>query len=114
MPWLVELKKQYGPQGFEIVGVATDVDAGNKTIDQFAKDMGVNYQIVLGAQDVDDAYGGIEGLPTNFFVDRNGTIVANSQGLIGRGEIEDSIKLALGPPGASSAPAAAQPAGAPR
>src|SRR5215813_11018242 len=29
MPWFVELQKQYGPQGFEIVGVALD-DSGKE------------------------------------------------------------------------------------
>src|SRR5215475_3035587 len=41
MPWFVELQKQYGSQGLQIVGVAMD-DASEEDIAKFAKDMGVN------------------------------------------------------------------------
>src|SRR5258708_32409031 len=45
MPWFVELQKQYGPQGFQIVGVAMD-DATTEDIAKFAKEMALNYPIL--------------------------------------------------------------------
>src|SRR5215813_13745196 len=36
MPWFVELQKEYGPQGLQIVGVAMD-DASPADISEFAK-----------------------------------------------------------------------------
>jgi thiol-disulfide isomerase/thioredoxin len=93
MPWLVELQKQYGPQGLEIVGVALD-DSGKDTIQKYAKDMGVNYTILQGQDSVGDAYGAV-GLPATFYIDRNGKIVDSALGLVSRGEIEDDIKKAL-------------------
>ncbi len=39
MPWLVELQKQYGPDGLQIVGVAMD-DASQDDIAKFAKGYG--------------------------------------------------------------------------
>jgi thiol-disulfide isomerase/thioredoxin len=94
MPWFVDLQKQYGSQGLQIIGVAMD-DSGKDAIDKFAKEMGVNYLIVQGKEAVGNAYGGVLGLPTTFFIDRNGKIVDSSAGLIGKGEIEDNIKKAL-------------------
>jgi peroxiredoxin len=94
MPWFVDLQKQYGSQGLQIIGVAMD-DSGKDAIDKFAKEMGVNYLIVQGKEAVGDAYGGVLGLPTTFFIDRNGKIIDSSSGLIGKGEIEDNIKKAL-------------------
>jgi hypothetical protein len=48
-----------------------------------------------GKEAVGDAYGGVLGLPTTFFIDRNGKIIDSSSGLIGKGEIEENIKKAL-------------------
>jgi thiol-disulfide isomerase/thioredoxin len=96
MPWFVELQKQYGPDGLQIVGVAMD-DASSADIGAFAKDMGVNYPVLIGKESVGDAYGGVQFLPENFYIDRNGKVVDRAFGLKGRGEIEDDIKKILGP-----------------
>lgn len=93
MPWLVELQKQYGPQGLEIVGVALD-DSGKDTIQKFATQMGVNYTILQGQDAVGDAYGAV-GLPATYYIDRNGKIIDSALGLVSRSEIEDNIKKAL-------------------
>jgi thiol-disulfide isomerase/thioredoxin len=94
MPWFVELQKQYGPQGLQIVGVAMD-DSGKDEIAKFAKDMGVNYPVLIGKEAVGDAYGGVPALPETFFIGRDGKIVDRIIGLKGRTDIEESIKKAL-------------------
>src|SRR6202035_5873669 len=55
MPWFVELQNQYAAQGFQIVGVAMD-DASKEDIAKFAKEMGVNYPILIGKESVGDQY----------------------------------------------------------
>ena len=102
MPWFVDLQKEYGPQGFQIVGVAMD-DSSKEDIAKFAKDMGVNYPVLLGKEAVGDEYGGVPALPESFFIGRDGKIVDKIIGLRGRSEIEDSIKKALDTPGGTSA-----------
>ena len=94
MPWFVEMQNQYGSQGLQIVGVAMD-DASKEDIAKFAKDMGVNYPILLGKEAVGDSYGGVPALPESFFIGRDGKVVDKIIGLKGKGEIEDSIKKAL-------------------
>ena len=94
MPWFEEMQKQYGPQGLQVVGIAMD-DASKEDIARFAKDMGVNYPILLGKEAVGDAYGGVQFLPSTFFIDRDGKVVDRIFGLKSRSEIEDNIKLAL-------------------
>jgi thiol-disulfide isomerase/thioredoxin len=101
MPWFVELQKQYGPQGLEIVGVALD-DSGKDAIEKYAKEMGVNYTILQGQDSVGDAYGAI-GLPTSYFIDRDGKIIDSASGLVSRSEIEENIKKALAGGGSRSA-----------
>jgi thiol-disulfide isomerase/thioredoxin len=95
MPWFVELQKEYGPQGFQIIGVAMD-DASTEDIAKFAKEMGVNYPILLGKESVGQAYGGVGVLPTTFFVDRDGKLIAREFGLVSRSVFVDHIKQALG------------------
>jgi thiol-disulfide isomerase/thioredoxin len=109
MPWFVELQNQYGPQGLQIIGVAMD-ESGKDDIAKFAKEMGVNYPVLLGKEAVGEAYGGVPALPETFFISRDGKIVDRIIGLKGRGEIEDSIKKALETqPGTSQAEAAPAP-----
>ncbi len=95
MPWFVELQKEYGPQGFQIVGVAMD-DASTEDITKFAKQMGVNYPVLLGKEAVGESYGGVGVLPTTFFIDRDGKLVAREFGLQSRSVFVDHIKDALG------------------
>ncbi len=94
MPWFVELQNQYAAQGFQIVGVAMD-DASKEDISKFAKDMGVNYPILIGKESVGDEYGGVPALPESFLIGRDGKIVDKILGLRGKAEIEDAIKKAL-------------------
>jgi len=94
MPWFVELQKEYGPQGFQIIGVAMD-DASTEDIAKFAKDMGVNYPVLIGKDSVADSYGGVSVLPTTFFVDRDGKLIAREFGLQSRSVFVDHIKQAL-------------------
>jgi thiol-disulfide isomerase/thioredoxin len=94
MPWLVELQKKYGPQGLQIIGVAVD-DSEEKVISDFSHKMGVNYPVLLGTEKVADLYGGVDGLPTNFFLDRSGKVVDHVLGLVSESVIEDAIKKSL-------------------
>lgn len=112
MPWFVDLQNEYGSQGLQIVGVAMD-DSSKEDIAKFAKDMGVNYPVLLGKEAVGDAYGGVPALPETFFIGRDGKIVDKIIGLKGKADIEDAIKEALKTPGgnmqsAASAPVAVQ------
>jgi thiol-disulfide isomerase/thioredoxin len=108
MPWFIELQKKYGAQGLQILGVAMD-DSSKEDIAKFAKEMGVNYPVLLGKEEVGEAYGGVPALPETFFIGRDGKIVDKIIGLKGKAEIEDSIKKALDTQGPNSRAASEQP-----
>src|SRR5258708_1066765 len=95
MPWFAELQKKYGPKGFQVIGVAMDDEDTAGKISEFAKKLGVNYPILLGTEHVADLYGGIDGLPMSFFIDRSGKIVDRQLGLVDMSILEDNIKKAL-------------------
>ncbi len=105
MPWLVDLQKKYRMQGLEIVGVAMD-DSGEKTIADFAHKMQVNYTVLVGSEKVAQMYGGLDGLPTSFFLGRDGKVVDTALGLVSESTIEDAIKKSLATSGATNTAAA--------
>jgi thiol-disulfide isomerase/thioredoxin len=94
MPWFVELQKQYGPEGLQVLGIAMD-DAGPEDVAKFARDVGVNYPVLIGKEAVGDAYGGVQFLPETFYIGRDGRVVDRVFGLKSKSEIEDDIKKAL-------------------
>jgi len=98
MPWFVDLQKKYGPQGLQVIGVAMD-DAPPKDIAEFAQKMGVNYPIVIGKEEVGAQYGGVQYLPSTFYITRDGKILDRVFGLVSRSEIESNIQKALGQQG---------------
>jgi cytochrome c biogenesis protein CcmG/thiol:disulfide interchange protein DsbE len=61
--------------------------------------MHMNYPVLLSAESVEDQYK-VDAMPTTFFIDKNGKIVASTIGLAPRAEIEADIRKAIS--GASS------------
>jgi thiol-disulfide isomerase/thioredoxin len=110
IPWLEQFHNQYAGQGLEILGVSEDnLDPDDKAklaqekkdIADKAAQMKINYPVLIDDASVSTPYGGIDGLPTTFFVDRNGKVVASTVGLAPRDTIEADIKKALSSGGKS-------------
>jgi len=110
MPWFVELQKQYGAQGLQIIGVAMDTGNAHDAISKFAKEMNLNYPVLMGTDAVADQYGGVDSLPTTFYIGRDGKIVSRVFGLVSHKEIEEGIRAAL-TQGAAVTQATSQTAG---
>jgi peroxiredoxin len=94
MPWFEDLQKQYGKDGLVVLGVAMD-DSEPASIAKFASEMGVNYPLLLGTDQVSDDYGDVQYLPTTFYIARDGTIVDKMTGLLERKDIEDAVRKTL-------------------
>jgi peroxiredoxin len=101
MPWFVELQDRYAAEGLQVVGVAMD-DAGPDDIEKFASELGVNYPILVGGETVGNAYGGVQFLPSTFYIGRDGKVVGKVFGLKTKNEIEENIKKTLEHPVTSS------------
>ncbi|HEY1767301.1 MAG TPA: TlpA disulfide reductase family protein [Terracidiphilus sp.] len=105
-PWIIELRNKYAGQGFEVLGIDTEGDdlkpsdqtglAKDKAaIAQFVQQEKVPYPILVNGDSISTPYGGLDELPTSFFVDRKGTVVAAQLGLTSESDIEGNIKKAL-------------------
>lgn len=97
IPWFIELQKQYGSQGLQIVGVSMD-EGGREDVERFAKEMGINYTVLLNDEKVSQLYGGVNALPTTFYLARDGQVMEYVPGLISHYEVEQNIKQALASP----------------
>ena len=103
-PWLIELRNQYAPQGFEILGISADdldrddpqkLNDEKKEIAQFVERMHMPYPVLIDGDSISTPYGGLDELPMSFFVNRGGRVVATQMGLTSKGDIETKIKMAL-------------------
>ena len=92
MPWFEEFRKKYAADGFEVLGVADDSDAGKTVIGNAAKKLGVTYPILLADSTMEKAYGDPEVLPMSFYVDRSGTVTEVTAGLGTKDEMEAKVK----------------------
>ena len=57
--------------------------------------MKVTYPVLLDGDSISREYGGLDDLPTSFFVDRSGKVVIATVGLTSESDIEGNIKKAL-------------------
>lgn len=95
MPWFEEYRAKYKDQGFEILGIAED-DAPKDEIVKTAKRAGVSYPVLLTDNKVANLYGGVDSLPTSFYIDKAGKVVEETVGLAPKDEVEAHIRQTIG------------------
>jgi cytochrome c biogenesis protein CcmG/thiol:disulfide interchange protein DsbE len=94
IPGMLEVYGKYREKGVEIIGVSLD-QGGFKDVTPFVKRFNITYPVVVGNEAVVDAYGGVNSIPTTFFVDRKGNVVKKHVGYMSKEEFEKNIRLAL-------------------
>jgi cytochrome c biogenesis protein CcmG/thiol:disulfide interchange protein DsbE len=83
IPWFVDFENKYGSSGFTVLGVSMD-DDGWKVVKPFLAEKKVNYPVLLGDEKMNQAYGGIDSLPTTLMLDQDGRIAFIHAGLISK------------------------------
>lgn len=94
IPGYVAMQKKYGPRGLVIVGVSMD-SKGPAHVKQFALTNGMNYTLVMGDEDVVEAFGNFQAIPTTFLISREGRILNQKTGAAPPEEYEKLVKWAL-------------------
>ena len=94
IPDFIKVYDTYKSKGLEIVGISLD-DDGWSVVKPFVEKNKINYPIVLGSAEVAQQYGGIQGIPTTFFVNKDGTIVDRHVGMLTKAILEQKIKSLL-------------------
>jgi len=106
-PWLVQLRNKYAPQGFEVIGIdaeGDDVKPSDKAawdkdksaVEKFVQQEKIPYPVLMGGDGIANPYGGVDNLPTSFYVNRKGVVVAAQMGLTSESDMAANIRKALG------------------
>ncbi len=73
IPHFIELQKKYGKEGVQFLGISLDQDP--KAVQDFYKKNKMNYPVMMGDAKIAKLYGGVQAIPTTFFIDRNLQVV---------------------------------------
>jgi thiol-disulfide isomerase/thioredoxin len=97
IPSLVELQKQYGDEGQDVVILGISVDDPVEKLKPYASQMKMNYPVLVGngRDDVQDAFGPLWGIPVTVFIDRDGRIAKKHSGIASKEQFEQEIKALL-------------------
>jgi hypothetical protein len=68
---------------------------GRDAIAPFVRRTGINYVVLLGDNHVSSLYGGLDVLPTTYYIPPHGDAIAFVKGVISKSEIERDIKQVL-------------------
>lgn len=102
IPWFIQLQKEYGPRGLQVIGISMD-DGGSKAVEQFAEKAGMDYPILVDDGRVSSLYGAGEILPTTYYISRDGKVLALVKGVLAKDKVEANIEEMLERPAAARA-----------
>jgi len=92
MPGYQKLADIYGKRGFAVIGFKFDTMADSEDPVLFARKIGVRYPLAVASEQLRQAFGGIEGLPTTLLYDRQGILRSKIVGFEYTAVIEADLK----------------------
>ena len=96
IPQLIGLASRYKDR---VIVIGISVDEGPPAqVREFAREMGINYSIIIGTHEIVANYGGVPALPTTFIVSPEGRVVQKHVGLYAPDVYEDEVRALLGLP----------------
>ena len=96
IPALAALQQHYRDQ-LVIIGLSIDERSADD-VRAFAKTLGVNYQVVMANDALQQAFGGISSVPSTFVVNREGRIVQRHLGMLDPQHTEHEVRALAGLP----------------
>lgn len=95
IPALTALYRDYKKRGFVVLGVS--VDSEIRAIKPFAREMKMNYPVLIGAgrEDLSQAFGPFIGFPTSVLVARDGKVCVRHVGVVSKAQLERQIGVLL-------------------
>jgi thiol-disulfide isomerase/thioredoxin len=95
MPGYQKLLDVYGKRGLIVVGFKFDTMADTENPLRFAHRIGVHYPLAVASEQLRQAFGGIEGLPTTLLYDRHGILRQRIVGFEYTSVVESDLKPLL-------------------
>jgi len=97
MPLLEAMARRHGSAGFTLVGLS--VDRGPESaVREFLSERGIHYPVAIVRDDVVAAFGGVQGYPTSFLIDRAGLVRHTVIGPLAPASLELAVRRLLNAP----------------
>lgn len=93
IPTFVEMYDKYHTKGLEIVGVS--IDDKPEQLRPFMQQWHMQYPVVQMQSDIESEYGPFFGVPTSFFLARDGAICTKHLGPVTKEQFEQQMKALL-------------------
>jgi len=97
-PHLVRLQNEFGPKGFQVIGLNVGGDEDREKVPAYAKEFNIQYPLAYPDDDLVTKYlSDNENIPQSFIFDRNGNLLKRFVGYSPRSavELDTIIKSAL-------------------
>jgi len=94
IPGYIAMQEELRDQGVVIVGVSLD-RGGPGIVREFAAEWGINYELVMGDEDMVGSFGGVRAIPTTFLIDREGQVRHRKEGMMHREDYEPLLRSLL-------------------
>jgi cytochrome c biogenesis protein CcmG/thiol:disulfide interchange protein DsbE len=94
IPGFVKVYEKYREKGLEIVGISMDY-AGREVVEAFVKKNDMTYPVAIDLSQVPQQYGGVQGIPTSFIIDRQGRVAKKHIGYMDQTAFENMIEPLL-------------------
>ena len=93
VPQFIALQKKYQAQGFQVIGISVEDDAGE--LRRFYRKYQMNYPVVPADLKISDAFGGVLGLPTTFVIGKDNLIHGKHNGATDFSALEREVVALL-------------------
>jgi cytochrome c biogenesis protein CcmG, thiol:disulfide interchange protein DsbE len=90
MPDLNRIYHEYQGQGFQTLGIALSSDPTQ--IRFLVKQLGLDYPVLIGNDQVSNAYGSVAVVPTTFIIDKSGNVAFKVEGTRSKEEMEKMVR----------------------
>jgi len=97
MPWFEQLHRERAADGLVIVGASTDVGTPD-VVRRFIEERDITYPIGQASPALEQAFGGVRGLPTSFLIDRQGRIRHRVVGIFAEPTLRAAVDRLLAEP----------------
>ncbi len=93
MPFINQIDKEFKSRGFQTIGIG--LASTPEELRSLAQQLGLDYPVLAGTDEVSKAYGKVEFVPTTFIIDRQGNIVHKIFEARSKADLEKLIKPLL-------------------
>ncbi len=94
IPNYIALQKKYAAQGLVVLGISVDT-IGAAAVKRFGEAQMINYPLLMADDVTVKAFGGIEGIPSTFLMDRAGRVRHQKIGVVDASWYESLVATVL-------------------